>query len=217
MNVPLIRVELVPPPRLAGISSLEQEFYMVANPTDWRRNPDIPGHHPRMLSANVSPARVNLGMVNAIYEVPIMLYYEPTTIRFTAYRASRDAGDAPTTPRRPVWQIEMPYLVPEEYRKPPASVEAARAGDWQSAPRDERGNPREVRTLSVEELISETAVLGPEKLVAFDVTNQNVSMIMRVQLATQANGKSLTWYGDRVYALTGLTLFLSDMYYKMLV
>lgn len=151
------------------------------------------------------------------FKVPVMLHYQPSYIRLTGMRQSDG---------KHVWQDSMGYLLPEDVfpRAEPASTwrpaqrptdvseNATLPQEWQ----DDLASP--ANTLVVAEVTPEDMAREPftiktdqERLIGFGAANPHFGMAMGVtKVVRDDNGEPLTFYIDRVWALTKLILFLSE-------
>lgn len=142
------------------------------------------------------------------FRVPVMLHYQPTFLRVTAYRGTEL-----------IWREVVRYMLsPTDF--PVAKTSSA----WKER-REERNAaamPRELTEIpgtlveaavTPEQIAREpfTVDASKKRSVAFEITNPHLAIIMEVvKVVRDDTGEPLTFYINRVWALTGLIIFLSD-------
>lgn len=153
--------------------------------------------------------------------VPVMLWYEPVTLKISAYAARDEARENKTL----IWSLNVPFMLhPDDFPRAPVPS-AWRDANASDLPMFERelgqrlaGDQRALEcTKPLSEVAKEKPVLDKQShLVPLDQATNDVGLVLLVKRAVQASGEPLTFFIDRVWALSGLVVFLSDRYYDQL-
>lgn len=225
---PFLHIELFPSEKKAGMP-IVQDFLAPMRPSYWRClnpaaqddasmwiNPMSAGQPPNWISLRVTGATANwdpntTDPPTSPYTVPIMLYDEPAMTRITAYHGTDETYNKGTA--RKIWVEEFTYA-PSAEDFPPAKM----ASSWKPdatlfIPTAERLHhiTSFICSKTPREIAAEQCCMSEKKaFVALKNTGPNYGIILGVQRATQSNGEALTWFMDRVYALTTLVIFLSN-------
>ena len=167
-----------------------------------------------ILQAQVGHLRYPLGPGASAYW-PLMMPYEAAQVVVRARRGPEE--DAPLA-----WQVTLPYHLPAELCPPPPFPIGRFAVATEAAPSD-AGHPRLAKGAVVYEahktladMAKETVVLG-QGAKAYEAVLEGqqpppVRILMCLQHATQRRGQTLTRFIDRVWALTGVIVCLSEEY-----
>jgi len=183
---------------------------------EWRRTPPVHNNQP----PNYLAVRVGLnyariaGLDTDGFHVPVMLHYQPTYLRITASRGARV-----------LWQETLHYALPPELfprakigRAWSLTTPEAVVGENGTLPRDLSEGLRHPMARMVESSVTPaemarepfTVDAANGTAVAFDGT-AHMGIIMGVtKVVRDDTGEPLTFYLDRVWALTELIVFLSD-------
>jgi hypothetical protein len=173
------------------------------------------GQLPNYRSMRVGLNRARLGPNNAML-VPVMLHYQPTFIRFTGLKEDGTVAWV-TTLKYAIEPAAFPRAAfPSTFKRVNSAGLPIPEGsrEWAKQLLADSANSMVTCTKTIDEIVQErfTVDRKEERLVGFARYDENVGMAIGVTRVVQdgEKGEPLSFYIDRVWALTSLVLFLSD-------
>jgi hypothetical protein len=195
-SIPLIFVEFLPPPELDRFKDALTQSFHIGCDVPWREKMQLCTRSP-VLDGKINTTEE---FKDVEFSLPPVLFYDPASVRLTGINR---AG-------KRVWSCVIPYHLPSVFTEPPLPEY------WTRSP----NNPMVVECkIPVAEMIREEYV-EEEKKYYFNIDyarDGHVAVNLGINKITRKDGKPLTFYTTRVWAVRFITVVLSKLWTKRLL